>query len=131
MNAAAPADFYRGYIACLNARDWDRLGDFVAAEVVHNGRPLGLKGYRQMLEQDYQAIPDLKFCIEKLACEDRIIGCRLRFNCSPAGSFLGLPVNGRTISFAENVFYEIESGRIARVWSVLDKAAIEEQLVTS
>ena len=47
---------------------------------------------------------------------------------SPKGDFLGLGVNGRTISFAENVFCEFKSSKIASVWSVIDKAAIEAQL---
>ena len=40
----AVTDFYERYIACLNARAWDLLGDFVAAEAVHNGRVLGVDG---------------------------------------------------------------------------------------
>jgi predicted ester cyclase len=42
--------------------------------------------------------------------------------------FLGLPVNGRKVSFAENVFYRFRENRIEEVWSVIDKAAIETQL---
>lgn len=128
MSPASLTEFYHAYIACLNARDWARLGHFVGADVTHNGRPLGLDGYRQMLEQDCEDIPDLKFCIEQLVCETPMIACRLRFNCSPVGSFLNLPINGRKISFTENVFYEVRDGRIAHVWSVLDKLAIEAQL---
>jgi|SRR5271157_3576583 len=48
--------------------------------------------------------------------------------CSPKGKFLGLIVNGRRVSFAENVFYEFKLSKIASVWSVIDKAAIEAQL---
>ncbi|WP_408642408.1 ester cyclase [Sinorhizobium chiapasense] len=40
----------------------------------------------------------------------------------------GLPVNGRKVRFAENVFYELVEGRIERVWSIIDKGAIETQL---
>lgn len=43
---------YERYIACLNARAWEALGDFVAADVVHNGRLLGVDGYRAMLEEN-------------------------------------------------------------------------------
>ncbi|TIR46278.1 MAG: ester cyclase, partial [Mesorhizobium sp.] len=39
-----------------------------------------------------------------------------------------LAVNGRRVTFAENVFYEIQDGRIREVWSVIDKAAIQAQL---
>ena len=53
---------------------------------------------------------------------------RLEFDLSPSGEFLGLPVNGKRVKFSENVFYEYEGSKIAKVWSVLDKAAIEAQL---
>ena len=53
MNRADLADLYRDYIACLNRQDWPALGQFVHDEVTHNARPLGLPGYRAMLEQDF------------------------------------------------------------------------------
>ena len=46
----------------------------------------------------------------------------------PKGKFLGLSVDGRSVSFAENVFYEFKRSKIASVWSIIDKAAIEAQL---
>jgi predicted ester cyclase len=42
--------------------------------------------------------------------------------------FLGLHVNGKRVSFTENVFYEFRREKIWQVWSVIDKAAIEAQL---
>ncbi|TWC18441.1 MULTISPECIES: ester cyclase [unclassified Pseudomonas] len=122
------ADFYSDYIACLNAQDWENLGHFVHPDVVHNARPLGLHGYRSMLEADYRAIPDLRFAISFLVVDPPKLAARLVFNCTPAGEFLGLAVNGAPISFAENVFYAFEDGRIREVWSVIDKGAIEAQL---
>jgi predicted ester cyclase len=37
-------------------------------------------------------------------------------------------VNGRRVSFAERVFYAFRNGKIAEVWSVIDKAAIDTQI---
>jgi len=128
MNNTELADLYRGYIACLNRRDWATLGDFVADNARHNGRPFGLSGYRAMLEKDFDDIPDLQFNIDFMVSEPPVIASRLRFHCAPKGMFLGLPVNGKTVSFAENVFYRFKARRIDEVWSVVDKAAIEAQL---
>ena len=119
---------YRGYLACLNAQDWENLGQFVGDAARRNGEALGLAGYRAMLEADFLAIPDLAFVIELLAVDPPLVAARLRFDCSPRGLFLGLAVNGRRVSFAENVFYRFEGGKIVDVWSVIDKAAIEAQL---
>ena len=128
MTPADLADIHRSYIACLNGQDWPALGQFVHDEVVHNARPLGLSGYRAMLEQDFREIPDLRFNIELLICEPPCIASRLAFDCAPVGTFLGLAVNGRRVSFCENVFYQFRDGKIHEVWSIIDKAAIEAQL---
>ena len=119
---------YRNYIDCLNKRDWASLGQFVADEVSHNGPPIGLSGYRQMLERDVRDIPDLRFHIDLLVVEAPVVASRLRFDCSPRGTFLGLNIGGKRISFTENVFYAFRDGKIANVWSVIDKSAIEAQL---
>ncbi len=82
-----------------------------------------------MLERDFEEIPDLQFTIELLICDPPHVASRLRFDCRPKGLFLGLPVNGKRVVFVENVFYQFrDDERIAEVWSVIDKAAIEAQL---
>jgi predicted ester cyclase len=119
---------YQNYIACLNERDWTKLGEFVDSDVVHNGLKLGLAGYRDMIERNVRDIPDLRFEVDLLVVQPPQIGSRLKFDCRPIGSFFGLPINGRHVIFYENVFYCFERGRIEQVWSIVDKAAIEAQL---
>ena len=128
MTKADLSDIYRDYIACLNRQDWPKLGQFVDDRVTHNRRQIGLSGYRQMLERDFDEIPDLHFNIQLLIADAPYVASRLAFDCSPKGAFLGLDVNGKRVSFAENVFYEFREQKIVQVWSVIDKAAIEAQL---
>ena len=47
------AAVYRNYIACLNEQDWPTLENYVHEDVSHNGRQIGIAGYREMLEQDF------------------------------------------------------------------------------
>jgi predicted ester cyclase len=122
------SDIYRDYIACLNRQDWPKLETFVDDDVCYNGQGIGLSGYRAMLERDFREIPDLHFDIRLLISDPPHVASRLGFDCTPQGSFLGLPINGKRVSFTENVFYEFRSEKIAQVWSVIDKAAIEAQL---
>ena len=129
MTNADLSAIYRGYIACLNQQDWANLGQFVDENVHYNGERIGLSGYRAMLERDFHAIPDLHFDIRLLVSEPPRIASRLGFDCRPKGLLFGLPVNGKRVSFAENVFYEFRDQRIEQVWSVIDKAAIESQLM--
>ena len=103
MTATSLSDLYRAYIDCLNRQDWVRLGSYVDDEVEHNSRPLKLAGYRDMLVNDFEAIPDLRFNIQPLVCDPPRVAARLTFECSPKGEFLGIRINGRTVSFSENV----------------------------
>ena len=122
------SDFYADYIAILNAQDWARLGDVVQDDVAHNGRLLGLAGYRAMLENDFRAIPDLKFTVTQVVSQPPSLAARLHFDCTPAGVLFGLPVHGQRVVFDENVFYDLDNGKIRWVWSVIDKAAIAAQI---
>jgi predicted ester cyclase len=122
------SNVYRGYIACLNQQDWPKLDEFVHDEVCYNGQRIGMLGYREMLEKDFYEIPDLYFDIQLLISDPPYIASRLKFDCTPKGKFLGLQVDGKRVSFSENVFYEFRGEKIWQVWSVIDKAAIEAQL---
>lgn len=122
------SNVYRDYIACLNRQDWPSLGDFVDKEVQYNGKLVGLPRYQAMLEGNFTEIPDLYFNVVQLIADSSTVASRLRFDCTPTGRFLGVNIDGRRVSFAENVFYEFRGGKIWQVWSVIDKVAIETQL---
>jgi steroid delta-isomerase-like uncharacterized protein len=128
VNKIDLSNIYRDYIACLNKQDWPQLGQFVHDDVCYNAQRIGLSGYREMLERDFNEIPDLYFNVQLLISDSPYIASRLAFACTPKGKFLGLPVNGQSVSFAENVFYQFKGEKIEQVWSVIDTAAIEAQL---
>lgn len=90
MSKVDLSDIYRDYIACLNRQDWSLLGQFVDDDVCHNGRRIGLSGYREMLEGDFRDIPDLHFNIELLIADATYVASRLTFDCSSKEKFLGL-----------------------------------------
>jgi predicted ester cyclase len=116
------------WLSLCRRQDWLKLEEFVDDNVFYNGRQIELSGYRKMLERDFHDIPDLHFNIQLLISDAPYIASRLAFNCSPKAKFLGLAVNGKKVSFAENVFYEFREAKIVKVWSVIDKVAIESQL---
>lgn len=128
MTRSEISDLYRAYLDCLNRQDWSELAQFVGEDVHYNGLHIGLSGYRDMLERDFRAIPDLQFKIDLLIADPPHIAARLCFNCTPTGQLFDLPVNGQRVVFSENVFYEWHAGRIRTVHSVIDKAAVAAQL---
>jgi predicted ester cyclase len=119
---------YTRYLECLNDRRWGDLGLFVHDNAIHNGRPLGLSGYRAMLEADTTAIPDLRFVADLVVADADVLSARLVFVCTPQLPFLGFEPDGTRITFAEHVFYRFRHARIAEVWSLIDTRAIAAQL---
>ncbi len=128
MTAQDLRALYAAYIATLNARDWGGLDRFVHPEVVHSAGHRGIAAYRAMLERDVATIPDLRFAVGLLVAEPPHVAARLDFDCRPSGHFLGLPVAGRRVAFTENVIYRFAEGRIAEVWSLIDREAVARQL---
>jgi predicted ester cyclase len=128
MSNAGLSGIYRSYIACLNKQDWPKLGHFVHDDVIRNDRQIGFSGYLQMLEKDFEEIPDLFFDVQILVADPPYIASRIRFDCTPRGKFFDLSVNGKKVSFTENVIYKFQEDKIIQVWSVIDKAAIEAQI---
>src|SRR5260221_2877684 len=89
------SDVYRDYIACLNKQDWPKLGQFVHDEVIHNGRRVRLSGYLEMLERDFDDIPDLYFNVQMLISDPPYIASPIRLYGTPHGKFFDVPVNGK------------------------------------
>ncbi|WP_406622254.1 ester cyclase [Pararhodobacter zhoushanensis] len=100
------------------------MGDVAHGEVEHNGRRLGLGGYRSMLEGDFRAIPDLCFGVSQMVSEPPPIAARLHFESRLAGGLFGLPVHGKRVQFEESVFHTLAHGRLRWVGPVINEAAI-------
>jgi predicted ester cyclase len=119
---------YLAYLDALNDRRFDELDRYVCDELVYNDKPLTRQEYAAMIAEDTHAVPDLHFKAQLLSTDGDIVACRLWFDCNPTRTFLGLEPTGRPVSFAEHVFYRFEEGRIAHVWSLIDRDAIASQL---
>ncbi|QNL52308.1 ester cyclase [Olivibacter sp. SDN3] len=122
------SDIYCHYIALLNGKDLTNLHRFVAEEIFYNDEKIGLQNYQKLLEQDFEDIPDLYYTIDILVSSSSYVASRLTYDCTPKDEFLGLPINGRKVRFSENVFYHFENSKIKKVFSVIDKSAIEKQI---
>jgi predicted ester cyclase len=130
MTPAETETHYRRYIDALNNRLVADLGAFVHEALTYNGGPMTRFDYQNLIAGDIAAIPDLYFDIHLLVVDRDQVACRINFNCTPRGEFLGLRPNGKAISFCEHVFYRLRDGKIYEVWSLLDRPAIAAQLAS-
>ena len=84
-----------------------------------------------MIAAAIEPAPDLRFVPEDVLVEGGLSGearvaARLAFSCTPLRPFLGLPPHG-AVHFTEPTFYRFLNGRLAEVWSLLDRATEIEQ----
>ena len=106
---------YLAYLDALNERRFDDLVDFVADDLTYNDRPMTRRDYQQARAGEAVAIPDLRFEIGLLVVEGNRVACRLDFDCTPVGPFLGFEPPGHSVRFSEHVFYRFEEDRIVEV----------------
>ena len=119
MNPQELRDFYLRYIALLNARDFERLDEFVHEEVAQNGVPADRSDMAASLRAHTRAIPDLAWDVAELVIEGNRIAARLRDTGTPAAT-------GTSVTFDEFAFYEVRDGRIAHAWYLMDSEALRQ-----
>ncbi|WP_439383265.1 ester cyclase [Amycolatopsis lexingtonensis] len=119
---------YLAYLDALNDRRFGDLDGFVHDELTYNDKVLTREQYADMITADSRAVPDLHFDARLLVVTDDTVACRLWFDCTPVSTFFGCAPTGKSISFGEHVFYRFRAGRIAHVWSLIDREAIAAQL---
>jgi predicted ester cyclase len=121
---------YRAYLDVLNERRLNDLAHYVHDELSYNGETITRRQYQDMISADITAIPDLIFDAQIIVASGDQVASRIVFDCTPQHEFLGFSPNGERLCFAEHVFYHFRDGRIAAVWSLIDRPAIEAQLRT-
>ncbi|CCF32378.1 SnoaL-like polyketide cyclase [Colletotrichum higginsianum] len=126
--------FYRGYIKTINektmAQEFDR---FCRQKLQHNGRELTIAEYIPLISDSQDAIEGLHFRIQEVFTDasTQQIGARLEFTGTPVNEWGGAKPNGESVVFHEHVMYQLEHGRISRVWSTIELDVYRSQMGTA
>ncbi|KAH7160440.1 SnoaL-like polyketide cyclase-domain-containing protein [Dactylonectria estremocensis] len=130
-NQASDVDLgavYLQYIDAINTQTMAKhFPKYCQPLVVHNGRDLSMDEYRGFIESSLAEVEGLYFDVVGLVVDDKAqrVAARIELTGRPVKEFLGMQPTGRDIKFMEHVFYEFREGKIARVWSALDLAAVK------
>ena len=120
--------FYRAYLQRCNAHRFDQLGEFVAADVLVNGRRQGLRGYAEGLQEVVDAFPDYHWDLRHLLVDGCWLSAHLLDTGTHLGVFLGVPATGRPVRVQEFAIYRIDADKIVEVWVVGDNLDLLTQL---
>ncbi|GAC67246.1 ester cyclase [Gordonia soli] len=130
MAAAEIADRYERYIDACNAREFDRLGMFVADDVIASETATGLDAYVRGLEDVVAGFPDYHWNIEQLVVEDGYIAARLTGTGTHRGEFRQVAATQRTVEVQELAVYRTDAGKIAQCWGDLG-AVLRDELLSA
>ena len=123
------ADRYRRYNALCNTHDFDRLGEFVAANIRVNDEPTGLTAYAAGLSEVVAAFPDYHWRIRHLVVNAPLVAAHFTDTGTHTGApFLGVAATGRPVQVDEFSVYAWSGGLITEVWVASDRLAALAQL---
>lgn len=115
---------YHDYIAAILDHDLDSMSKFVSEEVIHNGKLLGLEGYKELLRRNIMDT-NIHIEIKRLITDAEHVAALLTFTTKASTKELvGIQLDGQSFSYAENVFYDFKDGKIIEVHSLFDIDAV-------
>jgi predicted ester cyclase len=126
-------EFYKAYIDCINSKTMAAsLHQYCQPTITWNGRRLPLDEYKGLMEETFDAIPDLIFRPTEIIAdqEQGIIAVRIEFEGTPVKTYSGAQPNGRQVAFAEHAMYWLVEGKISAVLTVIDWDTYRRQLRT-
>ena len=126
MTKADLSDLYRRYIACLNRRDWPRLGQFVGESVAITACGSASPAIARCSSASRRSLTSHSTS----PVDRRSAACREppRVRLRAKGKVPRSRRRRAPRRLHGKRFYEIREGKIDAVWSIVDKAAIEAQL---
>ena len=131
MSAEENKALYRQWIEeVFNKRQTDRIGDFVASDIVEHTPNFqsGLEGARQGVGVFLTAFPDLRVTVEEVVAEGDRLVARLSASGTQKGSFQGIPPTGREMTVAGMDMWRVAGGKCAEHWLEMDSLGMLQQL---
>ncbi|MDR7278173.1 ester cyclase [Catenuloplanes atrovinosus] len=121
-------EFYQRYLDLLNAREFDRLDEFVGDEVTHYGDRYTRDQVAAALTGETEAVPDLHWSLQELVVDGDRLAARLINTGTPVKEWLGVAPTGASFETVEYAVYRVRDGRFTHMTNLHDAEALRRQL---
>jgi predicted ester cyclase len=121
-------EFYGRYIAALNAREFDRMHEFIHEQVTLNGAPGSRADVIAVQKEEAGAVPDLHWELQNLIIDGDRIGAQLTNTGTPTKEWLGTSPTGASFEIVEYAIYQVRDGRFLHMTALHDAEALKRQL---
>lgn len=121
-------DFYRRYVEAANAREFDRMDEFINDVVALHGEPAGRDAVVADLRMITDTVPDFRWEVTELLIMGDRLAARLINTGTPAKEWLGTAPTGKSFEIVEHAMYQVRDGRFVQMSNVHDVEELERQL---
>ncbi|WP_439029935.1 ester cyclase [Gordonia terrae] len=129
MNSTDLRTQYQRYIAVCNAREFEALSDFVAADVIASETAAGRDAYVAGLRDVVTGFTDFRWEVQHLLVDGSWLAARLVSAGTHTGTFRGIAATGRFVSVQELAMYSTRDGKITHCWGDLG-STLRDELVS-
>lgn len=121
-------EFYRRYIADLNAHRFDRMEQFINDQVVLNGEPGTRDDVIAVQKADIDAVPDFHWEVQEFLVDGDRVAVRAINTGTPVKQWLGVAPSGASFEIVEYAIYQLRDGRFAQMTAIHDTDSAKRQL---
>ncbi len=121
-------NFYESYVDALNAREFDRMDEFVHESIIMHSEPSTRAALVAQLNSIVDAVPDFHWEIKELAINGDSIAVRAINTGTPTKEWLGAAPTGKSIEIVEYAIYRVLDGKFLHMSAVHDAEAMQMQL---
>ncbi|GAB2471563.1 hypothetical protein GCM10027063_10120 [Promicromonospora xylanilytica] len=120
--------FYERYVEALNAREFDRMDEFVHESIIMHSEPSTRAALVAQAKSIVDAVPDFHWEVQELAINDDSIAVRAINTGTPTKEWLGVAPTGKPIKIVEYAIYRVRDGKFLHMSAVHDAETLREQL---
>ena len=116
----------------LNGKAVASVDKYVAANYVEHsvlpGLPNNREGFKELLNQFFNAFPDMKVTIEDIIAEEDRVVLRVTSSGTHKGEFMGIAPTDKSFSIGEIHIMRMENGQMVEHWGIEDNMSMMQQL---
>lgn len=114
------------FVDAINAQNWDKLDELVAASFVRHSYAAGEPGVsnrkelKEFLRRELETFPDASESIEDLVAEGDKVATRQRFQGTQQGWMGSYPPSGKKLIAEYIAIYRVKNSQIVEAWAEWD-----------
>ena len=121
-------DFYRRYVEAANAREFDRMDEFIDDEPALHGVPGTRDAVVADLKSITDAVPDFHWKVSELIVNGDRLAARLVARGTPVKDWIGVAPTGGSFEIVEHSMYRVQNGRFVQMSNLFYVAELKRQL---